>query len=101
MKNFTRLVCCRRLCALELATSARIHHRWIPSERNPVDKGSRLWEHLRLKHGQGPSPSGNTASAAASGAAERPAAFRPPPGLPHPVPCASPSPPGPRPAGRA
>ncbi|CAK0852660.1 unnamed protein product [Prorocentrum cordatum] len=47
MKNFTRLVCCRRLCALELATSARIHHRWIPSERNPVDKGSRLWEHLR------------------------------------------------------
>eukprot|EP00971_Amphidinium_carterae_P200036 3970141-Amphidinium_carterae.1 len=44
MSSFGLLVQCRKLCALQLATAARFIWRWIPSESNPADAGSRLWE---------------------------------------------------------
>eukprot|EP00959_Pyramimonas_sp_CCMP1952_P129157 2700874-Pyramimonas_sp.AAC.1 len=51
------------MAALQLATGLRVQCRWIPSEVNPADRPSRLWE----------------PAAAALGHA-----WRPPPGLPHP-----------------
>jgi hypothetical protein len=42
MKRLVALICC-----LEIVTGSRTHQRWIPSEKNCVDGGSRRWEHLR------------------------------------------------------
>ena len=38
----------RRICALVLAADISWACRWVPSELNVADKGSRRWEHLRL-----------------------------------------------------
>lgn len=38
---------CRRITCLFLATSSSLSCRWIPSEVNTADAGSRQWEHLR------------------------------------------------------
>lgn len=45
--TFGTLRICRRLCALYLASDTSFSHRWIPSELNVADAGSRVWEHLR------------------------------------------------------
>lgn len=45
--SYPMLRCCRRLCALVLAGDLGIHHRWVPSELNPADHGSRRWESWR------------------------------------------------------
>lgn len=45
--TFGMLRICRRLCALYLASDTSFSHRWIPSELNVADAGSRVWEHLR------------------------------------------------------
>ena len=42
--SYPMLRCCRRLCALVLAGDLGVHHRWVPSELNPADHGSRRWE---------------------------------------------------------
>lgn len=39
---------CRRIACLLLATSSSLSCRWVPSEWNVADGGSRRWEHLRL-----------------------------------------------------
>lgn len=39
-----RLQLCRRLAALQLSTGIAYHLVWIPSERNPAVRPSRLWE---------------------------------------------------------
>ncbi|CAK0798609.1 unnamed protein product [Prorocentrum cordatum] len=41
-KNFTVLACIRRAVALCLSLNKRLHVRWVPSELNPSDEGSRL-----------------------------------------------------------
>ena len=38
---------CRRIACLLLATCSTLGCRWIPSEVNTADAGSRRWEHLR------------------------------------------------------
>ena len=48
--TFPMLKVCRRLCALLLCTDSYLSTRWIPSELNVADKGSRRWEHLRKQH---------------------------------------------------
>ena len=48
--TFPMLKVCRRLCALLLCTDSYLSIRWIPSELNVADKGSRRWEHLRKQH---------------------------------------------------
>ena len=45
--TFGMLRICRRLCALYLASDTSFSHRWIPSELNVADAGSRVWEPLR------------------------------------------------------
>ena len=42
--NYSMLRLLRRIAAVTLATNIRICVRWIPSERNAADKGSRQWE---------------------------------------------------------
>jgi len=43
-KNFVVLSCIRRAVALCLALNKRLHVRWVPSELNPSDEGSRLYD---------------------------------------------------------
>lgn len=50
---FPMLRVCRRICALLVATDSFLSTRWIPSEYNIADKGSRRWEHLRREHAAG------------------------------------------------
>eukprot|EP00959_Pyramimonas_sp_CCMP1952_P361587 7572759-Pyramimonas_sp.AAC.1 len=38
------LVCCRKMAALAVAGDSISWHRWIPSDFNAADFGSRLWE---------------------------------------------------------
>ena len=45
---FPMLRGCRRLCALLVATNSALTVRWVPSEWNPADHGSRLWEPWRV-----------------------------------------------------
>ncbi|CAK9044550.1 unnamed protein product [Durusdinium trenchii] len=40
---------CRRLCALLLCADSMLSPRWIPSELNVADKGSRRWESQRKR----------------------------------------------------
>ena len=42
---------CRRVACLLLATSSSLNLRWIPSEINVADEGSRRWERSRKAHG--------------------------------------------------
>lgn len=46
--SFAMLRGCRRLCALVLAADIAVFHRWVPSEFNPADHGSRRWESWRV-----------------------------------------------------
>ena len=41
---------CRRIACLLIATSSTLCCRWIPSEANVADGGSRRWEHIRKGH---------------------------------------------------
>ena len=43
-RNFTQMSLMRRIMCLSLATNCSFHHRWVPSERNAADAGSRRWE---------------------------------------------------------
>ena len=45
---------CRRLACLQIALGAQLVCRWVPSEWNVADKGSRRWEHLRRGHASSP-----------------------------------------------
>ena len=47
--SFSMLKLCRRLCALLLCTDSVLSPRWIPSELNVADKGSRRWESQRKR----------------------------------------------------
>jgi hypothetical protein len=60
--NFVILACIRRTLAHEIATNCQFLFRWVPSERNAMDKASRRYEP----------------------ASPQPYGFRPPPGLPAP-----------------
>ncbi|CAK9013540.1 unnamed protein product [Durusdinium trenchii] len=51
--SFYMLKWCRRLCALLLCTDSVLSPRWIPSELNVADKGSRRWEPHRKKDAAG------------------------------------------------
>ena len=51
--SFYMLKWCRRLCALLLCTDSVLSPRWIPSEVNVADKGSRRWEPHRKKDAAG------------------------------------------------
>ena len=55
---------CRRLSCLEIALGATFVCRWVPSEWNVADAGSRKWKHLRVQDAAGdfsiPSQSGRT-----------------------------------------
>ena len=51
--SYPMLSCCRRLCALVLAGDLGVHHRWVPSELNPADHGSRRWESWRTSGREG------------------------------------------------
>ncbi|CAK0871674.1 unnamed protein product, partial [Prorocentrum cordatum] len=42
--SYPLLLCCRREAAYSVATASRFKHRWIPSELNPSDEGSRRWD---------------------------------------------------------
>ena len=42
--SYPLLLCCRREAAYSVATASRFEHRWIPSELNPADEGSRRWD---------------------------------------------------------
>ncbi|CAE7708857.1 AMY1.1 [Symbiodinium sp. CCMP2592] len=44
---------CRRLACLVIALGASLTCRWVPSEWNVADAGSRKWEHLRVQHAAG------------------------------------------------
>ena len=46
--SFPMLRASRRLCALLIAANCQLLVRWIPSEWNVADHGSRLWEHQRI-----------------------------------------------------
>ena len=46
--SFPMLRASRRLCALLVAANCQLLVRWIPSEWNVADHGSRLWEHQRI-----------------------------------------------------
>ena len=46
--SFPMLRDSRRLCALLIAANCQLLVRWIPSEWNVADHGSRLWEHQRI-----------------------------------------------------
>lgn len=48
--NFAMLRISRRIAAFLLATNCSFVVRWMPSELNVADKGSRQWEHLREHH---------------------------------------------------
>jgi hypothetical protein len=50
--SFGMLRVCRRIAALSLCADILLVVRWIPSEKNVSDKGSRRWEHLRLQHAE-------------------------------------------------
>ena len=47
--SFSMLKLCRRLCALLLCADSMLSPRWIPSELNVADKGSRRWESQRKR----------------------------------------------------
>lgn len=49
--SFPLLSGCRRILGLSAASGSRFKHRWFPSDRNTVDKKSRLWEPFRRRHG--------------------------------------------------
>ena len=44
---------CRRVCCLLIATGSVLSCRWIPSEINVADHGSRKWESLRIQQAAG------------------------------------------------
>ncbi|CAE7196525.1 AMY1.1, partial [Symbiodinium necroappetens] len=44
---------CRRLACLIIALGSSLTCRWVPSEWNVADAGSRKWEHLRVQHAAG------------------------------------------------
>lgn len=46
--SYLMLRAARRLCSLLIATNCQLCTRWIPSEWNVADHGSRLWEHERV-----------------------------------------------------
>ena len=45
--SFGMLRVCRRIACLLIASDCQLSVRWIPSEKNIADRGSRQWEHLR------------------------------------------------------
>eukprot|EP00959_Pyramimonas_sp_CCMP1952_P349815 7329738-Pyramimonas_sp.AAC.1 len=40
---YAPLICCRREAALSVDSGSKPEHRWIPSELNAADGGSRRW----------------------------------------------------------
>ncbi|CAK0819030.1 unnamed protein product [Prorocentrum cordatum] len=53
------LLCCRREAACPVAAASRFEHRWMPSEFNPADEGSRRWG--AKSGGVAPAPRGGQA----------------------------------------
>eukprot|EP00973_Karenia_brevis_P064060 8902369-Karenia_brevis.AAC.1 len=47
--NFGILVMCRRTAAYSVALGSKFFYRWLPSELNHADHGSRRWEQLRVE----------------------------------------------------
>ena len=43
-RNYKVLVCIRRAVALSLALNIKLYVRWLPSEANPTDRGSRFFD---------------------------------------------------------
>ena len=51
--SYGLLQVCRRLAALTLCSNSQVCYRWVPSEWNVADAGSRRWEALRVNHAEG------------------------------------------------